>query len=206
MKSMSWVLVLAAAFALAVHAGADDGKAKDDGSLEMKPAGQPGHVTGSRTEKLTATVKALNLAEREVSLEGPSGEVESFQLGEEVRNLDQVKVGDKVVIEYVQGLMMTIQAPGEAPVTPVAAVDVGRAAKGAKPAAAVGATIQATVTITAIDMQNRIVVFKGPGGNLYQVKASPDVKLENAKVGQQFVATYTEAVVVEVEPAVKAKK
>jgi hypothetical protein len=201
MKSMSLALALAASFALAAHAGADDAKAANSGSLEMKPAGRPGEVTGSRTEKLTATVKALNLAEREVSLEGPDGAVEAFQLGADVRNLDQVKVGDKVVIEYLQGLMMTIQAPGEAPVTPTAAVDVGRAAKGAKPGAAIGATIQATVTITAIDMQNREVVFKGPGGNLYQVKASPDVKLENAKVGQQFVATYTEAVVVEVEPA-----
>jgi hypothetical protein len=62
------------------------------------------------------------------------------------------------------------------------------------------------VTLTAIDLQNRIVVFRGPSGNLYQVKAAPEVKLENAKVGQQFVATYTEAVVVEVEPAEKAAK
>jgi hypothetical protein len=206
MKSMSLVLALAAAFALTVPAGADDGKSKDGGTLEMKPAGQPGHVTGSHTEKLTATVKALDLAKREVSLEGPSGKVESFMLGEEVRNLDQVTVGDKVEIEYVKGLMMTIQAPGEAPVTPTAEFGVHRAAEGATPAATVGATIQATVTITAIDMQNRSVVFKGPGGNLYQVTASPEVKLENAKVGQQFVATYTEAVVVEVKPGAKAKK
>lgn len=206
MKSMSLILALAVSFALAPLASAGDSKEEDSGSIVMKPAGQPGEVTGSRTEKLTATVKALNLAEREISLEGAGGEVESFQVGADVRNLDQVKVGDQIVIEYLQGLMMQIQAPGEAPVTPAASVVSGRAAEGEKPGAAVGATIQATVTLTAIDLQNRAVVFRGPQGNFYQVKAGPDVKLENAKVGQQFVATYTEAVVVEVMPAEKAKK
>jgi len=200
-RSIRWVLALVASFALAAHAGADDAKAEDSGSLEMKSAGRPGEVTGSRTQKLTATVKALDVAERKVSLEGPDGEVESFQLGTDVRNLDRLKVGDKVVIEYMQGLMMRIQAPGAAPVTPTEAVDVSRSAAGEKPGGAIGATIQATVTLTAIDMKNREVVFRGPGGDLYQVKAAPELKLENAKVGQQFVATYTEAVIVEVQPA-----
>jgi hypothetical protein len=206
MKSKRLALALATSFALAAYASADDAKPQDSGTLEMKPAGRPGEVTGSRSEKLSATVKAIDHATREVSLEGPGGESESFKVGDEVRNLDQIKVGDKIVVEFLRGLMLQIQAPGEAPVTPSAEVVEGRAAVGAKPGAAVGATIQATVTLTAIDLQNRIVVFRGPSGNLYQVKAAPEVKLENAKVGQQFVATYTEAVVVEVEPAEKAAK
>jgi hypothetical protein len=205
MKSQRLALALVASFALSSVACAGDAEPADDGStLEMKPAGRPGEVTGSRVETLTATVRAIDHATRDVSLEGPSGNLESFKVGDEVRNLDQIQVGDKIVIEFLRGLMMQIQAPGEAPVTPSAEVAAGRAAVGATPGAAVGASIQATVTLTAIDMENRTVVFRGPGGDLYQVRAAPEVKLENAKVGQQFVATYTEAVVIQVEPAEKA--
>jgi hypothetical protein len=205
MKSTRLAFAFAASLALAAQTSAGDPKAADD-TLEMKPAGQPGRVTGSRSEKLAATVKALDLATRRISLEVAGGETESFEVGEEVRNLDQIKVGDKVVIEYLRGLMMEIQAPGEAPVAPAAEVVGGRAAPGATPGAAVGATVQASVTLTAIDLANRTVVFRGPGGDLYQVRAAPEVKLENAKVGQQFLATYTEALIVEVEPAGSAAK
>ena len=114
-------------------------------------------------------------------------------------------IGDKVVVEYVQGLMMQMQAPGEAPVEPTAAMAAGRAEPGEKPAGGVAAAVQATVTITAIDVKNRMVVFQGPRGNLYQVKAGPEVHLEKAKVGDKLVATYTEAVAVTVEPAKKVK-
>ena len=169
----------------------------------MKSTGTPGKVAASRSHKVTATVTALDITNREITLESAKGNTESFELGPQVRNLDQVHVGNKVVVEYVQGLMMQMQAPGEAPVEPSATTS--RAAPGEKPAGGVAAAVQATVTITSIDMKNRMVVFEGPRGNLYLVKAAPEVHLENAKVGDKLVATYTQAVAVTVEPAKKAK-
>jgi hypothetical protein len=189
---------------VATAARAQEGT-QSHGPIEMKSTGTPGKVVGSRSLKVTATVKALDVASREITLEEPHGKTENFKVGPDVRNLDQVKVGDKVVVKYVQGLMMQMQAPGEAPVEPEAAVMGGRAAKGETPAAGVAAAVRATVTITAIDMKHRMVVFQGPSGNLYQVKAGPKVHLEKAKVGDQLVATYTEALAITVEPAKTAK-
>jgi hypothetical protein len=199
------LIASAAALVLAAPVGAADDNTPASRPLEMKSTGTPGKVAGSRTHKVTATVKALDVANREVTLEGAHGETESLVLGPQVRNLEQVHVGDKVVVTYHQGLMMQMQAPGEAPVEPTAAVAGGRAEAGEKPAAAIAAGVQATVTITAIDETSRMVVFEGPRGNLYQVKAGPEVHLEKAKVGDKLVANYTEAVAVTVEPAKKAK-
>jgi len=199
------LIASAAALLLAASAGTAQENAQSSGPLEMKSTGTPGKVVGSRSHKVTATVKALDLTNRELTLEGPNGKTETVTVGPEVRNLDQVHVGDRVVARYVQGLMMQMQPPGDAPVEPTAAMAAGRAEPGQKPGAGVVAGIQATVTITAIDTKNRIVVFEGPRGNLYQVKAGPEVHLEKAKVGDKLVATYTEAMAVTVEPAKKAK-
>jgi len=84
-------------------------------------------------------------------------------------------------------------------VQPEAAVVAGRGDASKAPAGGAMATVQATVTVSAIDMKNRIVVFQGPGGNLYQVKAGPKIKLEKLKVGDQLLATYVEAVAIAVE-------
>ena len=199
------LIASAAALVLAASAGTAQENPQSNAPLEMKSTGTPGKVAGSRSLKVTATVKALDMTSREITLEDAHGKTGSFKVGPEVRNLDQVHVGDKVVVRYTQGLMMQMQAPGEAPVEPEAAVTAGRAAQGEAPAAGAAAAIRATVTITAIDMKNRMVVIQGPQGNLYQVKAGPEVHLDKAKVGDQLVATYTEAVAVTVEPAKKAK-
>ncbi|HYB12814.1 MAG TPA: hypothetical protein VEG67_05045 [Myxococcota bacterium] len=204
MNPKTVLLASAAALVLAATGAPAQENAPSGGPLEMNSTGTPGKVVGERSHKVTATVKAIDVANREVTLEA-HGKTETVVVGPEVRNLDQVHVGDKVVVKYVQGLMMQLQPPGSAPVEPTAAVAAGRAEPGEKPAGGVVAGIQATVTITAIDMKNRIVVFEGPRGNLYQVKAGPEVHLEKAKVGDKFVATYAEAMAVTVEPAKKAK-
>jgi len=195
----------AAALVLAATAGTAQENAPSNGSMEMKSTGTPGKVAGSRSYKVTATVKTLDITNREITLEGAKGKTETVVVGPEVQNLDQVHVGDRVVVKYVQGLMMHMQPPGEAPVEPEAAIAAGRAAPGETPGAGIAAAIHATVTITAIDTKNRMVVFEGPRGNLYQVKAGPGVHLDRAKVGDKLVATYTEAMAVTVEPAKKPK-
>ena len=205
MKPTRLLIASAAALVLTATVGAAQESGQASGPMEMKSTGTPGKVAGARGYKVTATVKALDLNNREVTLEEAHGKTETIKVGPQVRNLEQVHVGDKVVVKYVQGLMMQMQTAGEAPVEPEAAVAAGRAAPGEQPGAGIAATVRATVTITAIDMKNRMVVFEGPQGNLYQVKAGPEVHLEKAKVGDKLVATYTEAMAITVEPAKKAK-
>jgi len=161
-------------------------------------------VVGSRTHKITANVTALDVAKREIMLEAVEGRSVTFLVDPGVRNLDQVHVGDRVVLEYSEGLMMQMQAPGAAPVAPKVAIEPARAKPGEEPGGGLAATVEGTVTITAIDPKNRMVVFEAPGGELYQVKAAPGVHLEKTKVGDHLVATYTESVAFRVEPVTPA--
>lgn len=167
------------------------------GAVEVKKVGE-GMAAATRTEKLTATVKAVDAASRTVTLEA-KGQTQTVKAGPNVKRFDEIAVGDTVVIELAKGLLLEYQPPGSEDVAPTAAAAGGRTGADQAPGGAVAAGIQATVTVTAIDLKNRMVVFQGPQGNLYQVKAGPKIQLDKLKVGDKLLATYEEAVAVKLE-------
>jgi len=167
--------------------------------MEVKNVGIPGIAEGSRLVKVTAEVTAVNKETREVTLKGKDGKSETIKVGPQVQRLDEVAVGDTLVVEYEQGLALELQMPDEKAQPLDAAVVGGRAGKDAAPGGAVAAAVTGTVKVTAIDLKNRMVVFQGPQGNLHQVKAGKNIQLDRLKVGDQLFATYTEAVAVTLE-------
>jgi hypothetical protein len=193
------LLVMAVSAHAQAAAPAAPPAAPSNAPVEVKATGTPGKAAATRSEKVTATVKAVDVAARTITLQGPKGKEQTFRVGPQVQRLAEIAPGDKIVVEYEQGLMLEYQSPGSQPVQPEAAVVAGRGDPAKAPAGGAMATVQATVTVTAIDQKNRIVVFQGPAGNLYQVKAGPKIKLEKLKVGDQLLATYVEAVAIAVE-------
>jgi len=171
--------------------------------VEMKASGTPGKATATRSIRLTATVKAVDVANRTITLQGKSGKSETFKAGPDVQRLEDIAVGDTVVIDYVQGLALQFQPPGSASVAPTAVATGGRADKSQPPGAAATAGVTATVTVTAIDSVKRLVSFEGPGGNVYTVKAGSKIHLEKLKVGDKLLATYVEALAIKLEKAPK---
>jgi hypothetical protein len=182
----------------AKHTGASD-------PVEVKATGKKGQAGASRTVKVTAKVKAVDAATREVTLEGKDGKTETIKAGPEVKRFDEIAVGDTVVAVFQQGLLLEYQPPGSETVQPTVAAGGGRASADQAPGGAVAGGVQATVTVTAIDQKNRVVVFQGPQGNLYQVKAGPKIELEKLKVGDKLLATYAEALAIKLEKAKPAK-
>ncbi len=170
---------------------------KASGVVEVKSVGK-GMAGASRVQKLTATVKAVDAANRTVTLEA-KGQTQTIKAGPAVKRFDEIAVGDTVVVQFEQGLLLEYQPPGSDTVEPTAVVAGGRAEAEKAPGGAAAAGIQATVTITAIDLPNRMVVFQGPQGNVYQVKAGPKVQIEKLKVGDKLLATYAEAVAIQLD-------
>jgi pyruvate dehydrogenase E2 component (dihydrolipoamide acetyltransferase) len=177
---------------------------KSDKPLEVKPTGTPGKVAGQRTESITATVKAVDVANRTITLQPAKGAAETIKVSEDVKRLAEIAPGDKVVIQVQQGLLLEMQQAGSAAVTPTAAVVAERAPTTEAPGGAVAAAVQATVVVTKIDLKKRTVVVKGPKGNKYVVAVAPEAQLERLKVGDKFLATYSESVAVAVEKPKKA--
>lgn len=170
---------------------------------EVKATGTPGVAEAVRTSKITATVTAVDVANRTVTLKGPKGNERTIQVDKRVERLDEVAVGDKVQIEFQEGLMLELQPSGAAPVEPEAVVIADKAGKDQAPGGVAAEGVRATVTVTAIDKANRMVVFQGPGGRFHQVKAGPKIDIEKLKVGDKLVATYVQAVAVQLQKAAK---
>ena len=152
---------------------------------------------------VTATVEAIDLATRMVTLKGPKGNTFTFKAGEEVRNLPQVKVGDQVVAKYYESIAIEVKKPGEATPGVTKEEVVKRAKPGEMPAGVVASQVTITATVDAIDMKKPSVTLKGPEGNTKEIKVKDPKKLKNVKVGDKVVITYTEALALSVEKAGK---
>ncbi len=153
------------------------------------------------TERATAVVKAIDHKTRHVRLEAEDGQAFQFIAGPQVRNLDQVNVGDKVVVEYTESIALEVRrADGTQPDVQVA-TDASRAAPGESPAGGISGKVTVSAVVVAIDKENLRVTLRGPSGNLRVLQAKDPKKLEQVQVGDMVYATYTEALAVSLEKA-----
>jgi len=164
----------------------------------------PSWQTSSLVEE-TATVEAVDQSTRMVTLKGSKGNSVTFKAGEEVRNLAQVKVGDEVRFGYYESLDVRVLKEGEAFPASGESSAMVRAKPGEKPAGIVGTEMSVNATITAIDLAAKTATLKGEDGKSVTVTPLRPEKLNEVKVGDRLVITYTEAVAVKVEKAEKKK-
>jgi len=169
--------------------------------VEMKPTGQPGEAIGTRTTKLTATVKAVDAAKRTLTVLGADGKPETFKVPPEVKRFGEIAVGDQVVVAYNQGLLLQYQPPGTPGLEPAAAAAGAVADMSSAPGVAVAGGVQGTVTVVDIATGTRVVTFQDPDGNQYKVKADPKIAIEKLKVGDRLLATYVETLAIGIEKA-----
>ena len=164
----------------------------------------PGVMAGASAKGM-ATVEAVDMESREVSLRLADGELMTFVAGDEVRNLAQVKVGDRVVVEYDIGLVMALNPSASGMRSRVDRVETGRAELGQKPAAVVRKTIEATATVMAVDRQARTLTLKGAQRTV-TLPVADDIDISNVKVGDQVDAVYQESLAISVQPAPAGKE
>ena len=60
----------------------------------------PGHAKAVQIKETTATIESVDVKKRHVMLRDAAGREHALVLGPEVRNVDQLKKGDKVMIKY----------------------------------------------------------------------------------------------------------
>jgi hypothetical protein len=160
----------------------------------------PGHATISQTHEVRASVEAIDMATREVTLKGPKGNVVTVTASPEVKNLDQVKVGDHLVVRYTEALSLTLKKDGKELRKSVAASDAKMAAAGEAPGGAVGEKVTVTADVTAINQKTHMVTLKGPKETVDLHVGDPD-QLKQIKVGDQVEAEYTQALAISVQEA-----
>lgn len=145
-----------------------------------------------------ATVAAIDHDTREVTLEGAEGRKVDLTVGDEVKNLPQVEVGDQVSVEYLEAVTVEVLGPAEADVGAGALTASGTAEPGEKPAGAEISEMIVVAVIEAIDKDNEQVTLKGPKGGTRTVKVRNPENLDKAAVGEKVKITYTRAFAVNV--------
>lgn len=150
----------------------------------------------------TATVTKIDQATREVTLKPDDGEEFSFVASDEVKNLAQVKVGDRVTVTYAEALAYEVKKGGQV-ASPTTVVAGKSADPGTRPEGAIARQTTATVAIVAIDPKVPSVTFKGPAGNTKTIKVMHPEKLQGVQVGDTVEITYTEALAIKLEAAPK---
>jgi len=165
----------------------------------------PGQVALAHTTRITATVVAVDAANRKVTLKGPRGNKLPLTVGPAVRNLDKVKVGDLIAVEYVEALTLTLKKDGKelrgGNVSEVGA----RSEAGAPPAGAVARQLEVTADVTAVNKKKQTITLKGPEQTIDLPVRDPE-QLKLVKVGDQVQAVYTEALALGLEPAAAKRK
>jgi hypothetical protein len=201
--------LLGAAVALAPMALAQQPvppKAEQAPKTSQAGNGKPAAVM-AEVAQLTAKVDAVDYDKRLITLTGPKGNTVTVKAGPEVRNLDQVKPGDQLIVRHYQSVALAVRKSTEPPAAgEVTAVQV--AAKGQKPAGVIVDAVEITATVEAIDYNKRTVTLKGPEGKTRTIKVDPSVKrFKEVKKGDEVVVRVTEALAIAVrKPAASADK
>jgi Cu/Ag efflux protein CusF len=159
-------------------------------------------VAGAASATAIATVEKIDQATREVSLRKEDGELVSIKASEDVRNLAQVKVGDKVIATYEIGAIVALQAPGTGPVGRTENTEVARAAPGSTPRATIRNTVTLRGNVVGVDAKARTVTVQGPERTV-TLPVEDDIDLSKVKVGEQMEAVFQESLALRVEPAPK---
>ena len=169
---------------------------------EPKPISQPkpSGTVAENTVEAQATVTAIDLPQRIVTLRLADGTSMLVQASEAVYNLPQVRVGDMVKVTYTEALAWQVKAASEGTASLYENVSADRAPPGQKPGGRVGRTVTLTTTITAIDTAQGTVTLRGPEGNSRTIKVADPANLSKVQVGDLVAITYSEAVAVSVQP------
>ena len=117
----------------------------------------------------------------------------TIEVGEEVKNLPQVEVGDLVTVEYLETVAIKVFAEGEVEPGATAAAAVASAEAGQKPAGVAMEEVVVVTTVEAIDKEQHLVTLKSAEGKSKTVKARNPENLENVQVGDKVMITYTTA-------------
>jgi hypothetical protein len=172
------------------------------GQQPATPAAQPSGDTPAaviaETTTATAKVSAIDRAGRKVTLRGDDGKEETLTLGPEVKNFDQIEVGDTVTAEYVDAIAVFFAGKGEPP-SGAATSAVQVAPKGQKPGAAMMQQSEVTVTIDDIDYVKRTAKLRNADGKVRQINVDERIQnLERFKKGDEIIVRHTEALAIAV--------
>jgi Cu/Ag efflux protein CusF len=162
----------------------------------------PGKAAVAETVKITATITAIDKATRDITLKGPQGNEVTLTAGPEVKNFDQMKVGDQVNAQYVEALSLELKKGGGLAVARTEKDAAAAAKPGEKPAGAAGRQVTIVADVVDVNPAKQSITLRGPKRTV-EMRVPDPAQFKLIAKGDQVEAKYTQALAIAVEPAAK---
>ncbi|MEF8704155.1 MAG: hypothetical protein V5B32_13100 [Candidatus Accumulibacter sp. UW26] len=196
------VLAAAAAIVLFPLAVSAQQAAVTDGLVAVGP----GKLAGVMEVQATLVVEAIDKASRAITLGNQQGEKTKVIAGDEIKNFDQIKIGDQVVAKYTQELVMTLKKGGGELRERIDSSQQGSAPLGEKPSAYAAKEVAFIADVQEVNRKQQTVTLRGATRTV-RLKIKDPEQLKLIQKGDQVEGVYAEAIAVAVLPATaKAKK
>ena len=165
----------------------------------------PGVGAASEAVQLQGKIKFVDKKRRSVVIVGPNGNEILMNLSDEVRNFDQIKVGDLVTLTMMQAIALELRKVANNGVRERVDSENAVVAKpGEKPGVMVEKSVRVVANVVAVNSKAQTVTLRGPKRTVELAVKDPAM-LQNVKVGDQVEGVFTEAVALTVTAAPKKK-
>jgi hypothetical protein len=157
-----------------------------------------GQLSGAEAKPVTvtATIEAIDKANRTVILKGPQGVSVEINAPEQMEGFNSLKVGDQVTATYFEAIAVNVRKPGEP--APSADPTTVTQRKDRKPGSETRRLQTLTATVEAIDAKAPAVTLKGPQGRVVRLPVRDAAQLKSVKVGDTVDVTHYESLLVSV--------
>lgn len=161
----------------------------------------PGKGVAMQAARASAVVQSIDTANRTVTLKMANGHTNTVEAGPDVRNFDQIKVGDTLTVKYLEAFAIELKKDGKAPLGRSEVKSMERSEPGKKPGGTATREITAVGEVTNVDAAKKVVSVKNDKGTIIDLNIHDPEQLKLVKKGDQIQVTYTEAVAIEMTPA-----
>ncbi|MEM9255949.1 MAG: hypothetical protein AAGA91_10890 [Pseudomonadota bacterium] len=151
--------------------------------------------------EMEAVVTDIDLDTRQVSLQGPAGDIVTLTAPEEVVKLEDVSVGDALVVSYVAALEGELREPTaeelEDPWVELTESEISDDA--AHPGVGTARVVRAVVTIEGMNRLLGTVTILDARGKVHVIGDVEPEKMEGVTLGQTAVLVFAQAVALSLE-------
>jgi len=158
-----------------------------EGSQDSATSGDELHFVSVLT--FHGEIVAVQPAKRLFTLKGPDGKLLTLE-AEKEQDLAARKVGEHVLVRYVEGAQIGKRASGVVSVQSLKDGMIGAVSGGERALAA---------SVERVDATNQEITLKGPDGSLETIMVSNPDQLSNLKVGDRVVITRPQGLALSVE-------
>jgi Cu/Ag efflux protein CusF len=173
--------------------------------VHAEEAARPAPIVAGDVVEFRTTLLGVDAKKRTIQVADDHGKPVTFVVGPDVKNFEQMRKGDKIVVAYERSVAISV-TPGDGVRSRVVTEGADRAAQGQRPAADAARNLKIVATVQRIDRKANVITLRGPSRTVDVTVEDPKL-LEGVKVGDAVTVNYTEAVAVAVtqDPSAKRK-